>query len=134
MSSNILKKLKEKLASKEEQDKIKDYFEKINLKRNIINSQLDRLHNSNKVDILIEKTIIKYNSLEYRNRWFNRGIEPPEHLFTFLFDYSLKYGRKTTQEEWNKYSNVFTTELTYCNNYYFNLMNGQGSSIKLIKK
>ena len=35
----------------------------------------------------------KYNSDAYKDRWYNRGIFPPEDLYWFIYDYAYKYGK-----------------------------------------
>jgi len=115
-------------------DSAKEYFKKLKQKQDIKDFQLKRLSERNDIPELIEKSIIKYRSDKYKNKWFNRGYEPPDTLFYFLFDYALKYGRECTKEEWDKYSNQFTGELLYTNGYYINLMIGQGSFIIIEKE
>ena len=105
-------------------------------KENIIDSQIERFHKnySSRFSELIDKVDKKYNSKEYRNRWYKRGIEPHEELNWFFYLYAQKYGREATRLEWTKYSNTFTSELYYCLGYFFNVMNGQGTVIHIIKE
>ena len=111
----------------------KQFFEKIKNRRNIQKKQLKRIKISGKFKELIEKAIVKYNSDKYREKWYKLGIEPPELLFWTLFDYAEKYGRKCKQKEFKKYGNMFTTALFFCDGYYFNRMDGQGSAIEIYK-
>lgn len=100
----------------------------------IINNQLQRLNDHYNLDYFIDKVITKYKSKKYKDRWYNRGLIPPEDLLYFLFEYSKKYGRECNDDEWNKYGNIFSSDLLFCDGYYFNKMNGQGSIIKIIKQ
>jgi len=100
----------------------------------VLNNQLERFHKNNNFKEFIEKVIIKYDSDNYKDRWYYKGIQPPEDLYWFLYEYAVKYGRECKKKEWKKYSNNFTSELYYINGYYFNRMDGQGSIIQVIKK
>lgn len=100
--------------------------------------QLKQFHERNKNEndfrTFVEKVLQKYETKEYIMRYLNQGIEPPKSLTFFLLEYAAKYGRKATKAEWKKYSNPFTGELYYIHGYYFNLMHGQGSVVKIIKE
>ena len=122
--------------------KLRDWFDSeegikhitdIKNKNKVEARQLERLYESGCFEKLTEKAIEKYNSSEYRDRWYNRGIVPPEDLLFFLFDYAKKYGRECSEEEWIKHGNSFSSGLFFCNGYYFNMMNGQGSAIIVTK-
>lgn len=112
---------------------IEEWFNKKELEKNIKTKQLERFKERGNFNEFIEKVISKYNSDEYRDHWYNRGIEPPETLYWFLFDFAEKYGRECNDEEWEQYSNLFTSSLFYINGYYFNKINGQGSAITIVK-
>jgi hypothetical protein len=134
MSIDKLKELAEILKNKETNDSILSYFTKINNQKIILNNQLERFHNKYIFENFIKKVILKYDSEEYYNRWIKRGIEPPEHLYWFLFEYVQIYGRECNEDEWKKYGNSFTAGLFEYQGYYFNLMIGQGSAIKVMKE
>jgi hypothetical protein len=125
--------LREFLHSEEGKQSILDYFGGLNKKQSIMKSQVERLHNSGKFELLLEKSIEKYNSDVYIKRWRSRSIEPPEDLYWFLFNYAKTYGRECNEEEWHQYGNMFSSELFFCNGYIFNQMDGQGSVIKIVK-
>ena len=122
-----------KKSLENEKDEDSTFFEDLEKKRSIEVLQIKRLHKSGKFVELLEKAIEKYDSEEYVKRWYSRGIEPPETLFSFLFNYASLYGRDCSKKEYEKYGNDFTSELIFCNGYYFNLMFGQGTVI-LIEK
>ena len=129
-----LQKMRDWFDSEEGEKSITEFADKINREEEIKNKQLERFHNLGNFEHFTEKVIAKYNSNKYRNYWYDRGIEPPEDLLWFLFYYAEKYGRECSKEEWNKYGNVFTSALFFCNGYYFNRMDGQGSVIQVIKQ
>lgn len=95
---------------------------------------LQRFHEKNIFGEFVEKVLTKYATNKYKDRWYSRGIEPPETLTWFLFNYAEKYGRKCTIKEWKQYGNQFSSALFFYGDYYFNRMDGQGSFIKIIKK
>lgn len=127
------KKIDEWLDSEEGKRSIAEFAEKIERKERIKTNQLERLHKSGKFIELTEKSIEKYNTDKYRDSWYKRGIEPPESLFWFLFEYAEKYGRECDIQEWKQYGNMFTSSLFFVNGYFFNRMDGQGSVIKVVK-
>lgn len=110
------------------------YIERIKQIDTIKDMQLERLYNSNKFVELTEKAIAKYDSAVYIDKWYRRGIEPPNELLWFLLDYTVKYGRECTSDEVEKYANIFTSNMLYCDGYYFNRMDGQGSIIRVTKE
>lgn len=128
-----LKKIEEWFDSEEGKKSIAEFAEKIERKERIKTNQLERLYESGKFLELTEKAIKKYNTDKYINSWYKRGIEPPESLFWFLFEYAEKYGRECEEEEWKQYGNMFTSSLFFIDGYYFNRMDGQGSVIKVVK-
>jgi hypothetical protein len=133
-----LDKLKKWLDSEEGQLELSNYANSLVQERKIKDLQLERFNfkfsEEENFKLFVELVIQKYKSPEYKNRWFKRGIEPPNGLFWFLFEYAEKYGRECSEEEWTDYSNAFTADLFYVNGYYFNLMHGQGSIVQIISK
>ena len=124
----------EYLKSEEGKKSFELYMAEIVRKKNITIRQLERFHLKGNFNEFVEKVIDKYNSDNYRERWYKRGIEPIEELYWFLFEYAKLYGREATDDEWVKISNMFTTALYYCNGYFFERMDGQGSCINIIKE
>jgi len=119
--------------SEEGKEKVRQYFDGIKQRENIANNQIERLKGkSPEYFIQFTKQVIeKYNSIEYNDRWYKRGIEPPQDLFWFLYEYAKKYGRECTEQEWEKLSSMFTSDLRFCEGYYFERMDGQGSVIDI---
>jgi hypothetical protein len=134
----LVEDLKKFLDSPEGQKKAEDYFGKIKQREIILDSQLDRFHQrvifqEPQLNKFIEKVVTKYSSDKYRDHWYNRGIEPPENLYWFLYKYAQKWGREATEEEYETIGNYFTSGLYLVGNYSFNRMDGQGSCI-LVEK
>lgn len=129
----MLEELKAWMDSEEGQKSMQDFADKLVNEEQILNSQLERFHKLGNFSHYVEKIIDKYNSDEYRDGWYNRGFEPPETLYWFLFHYVEKYGRECDDAEWKEHANMFTSALYFYEGYYFNRMDGQGSVI-LIKK
>jgi hypothetical protein len=129
--------LKEYFNNPINQKVIDDYIVKIELEKEIKEERLTKFHlkmkNKTVFVNFVEKVIAKYKSNDYIERYINRGIQPEEALFYFLFEYAEKYGRKCNENEWKLYGNDFTSQLFFINGYYFNWMNGQGSIIKVMK-
>ncbi len=74
----------------------------------------------------IRKIIKKYNSIAYRDKFFNNGFEPPEKLFWELYQYAEIYGKRFFIIN----DNCFRYSL---GDYVFTVIHGQGSHI-LVEK
>lgn len=135
MKSEWFENTKKFLDSEEGQKSIEEFFAKENRYALMLSSQLERFKTKfgNRLAEFIEKVEQKYNSNKYRDSWYKRGIEPPEDLYFFLFDYAVKYGREASGKEWEKYANTFTSELYHIDGFFFNKMNGQGTVVKIEK-
>jgi hypothetical protein len=134
----LLDKLNDFLESEEGQKSIEEWANKIKNEQAIKDSQLERTFKKYGLNIaqIVEKIITKYNSDKYRDFWWNKGFEPPEDLYFFLFDYAAKYGVEVDEnspEEQQKCINMFTSEIYYLDGYVFNKMNGQGTCV-LVEK
>jgi len=134
VNKNIMyKELKAFYDSEGGQKHIKEYYKKLELERKIHNKQLRRLKKENFISFL-EKVIKKYESKSYQDRYWKRGLEPPNDLYFFIEDWVSKYGRNCSIKEWKKYMTPFTTRLFYFKGYYISRLDGQGSFIKIEKK
>lgn len=129
-----IQEFKEYLETPEAKEIAEKYILKIINEKKILNSQLKRFHENCNFKTFIQKVFLKYESEKYNNRFTDRGLEPEYMLYWFLFEFSKVYGRVCYKEEWMKYGNSFTIELYYYDGYYFNLMNGQGSVIRIIER
>ena len=121
------------LKSDEGHKSITDFFDKVAKEESIKAKQLERFHKFGNFSDFVEKVIVKYTSEEYTERWYKRGFEPQESLYWFLYQYAEKYGRKCNKTEHKKYGNMFTSGLFFCDGYFLNRMDGQGSVIKITK-
>lgn len=122
------------LDSEEGQASIDRHCKEIINREAIRSSQLERFHKgitNERFDNIIEKLLAKYSSNAYKDRWYKRGIEPPESLLYFLYDYAEKYGRESTKEEDRRHANTFTSGLYMLGGWWFMLCVGQGSFIKI---
>ena len=129
----------EKLESWMKTEDFDNYIKSQEYKIKIRESQLERfyyicINNEQFLDNFIKKVNEKYSSYKYRNRESKLGRIPSEYLISFLFEFAEKYGEEASDEEYNQYDNQFTTALFKYDNYYFHLMQGQGSAIHIFKK
>jgi hypothetical protein len=134
----LLDKLNAFLESEEGQKSIEEWANKIKNEQAIKDSQLERAFKKYGLNIagVVEKIVAKYDSDKYRDFWWNKGFEPPEHLYFFLFDYAAKYGvevNENSPEEQQKCINMFTSDIYYLDGYVFNKINGQGTCV-LVEK
>lgn len=125
----------EYLNSEEGQKAAQEYFSMLKDKELIGVMQCKRFHEkfSSRFSEIVEKIQTKYNTKAYVKKWYSRGIEPPEDLYWFLFEYAKQYEREATIAEHIQYGNDFTAEMFFVHGYLFNLMNGQGSVIHIHK-
>jgi hypothetical protein len=116
-----------------------DFFDDFDKLNEILEKQYSRFYDrlkskKNNFSELVEKIIDKYESNEYRDRWYNRGFEPEESLYFFLYYFAVKYGREATPNEYKRYSNEFISGIYYFDKYFFCMINGQGSSIQIFEE
>jgi hypothetical protein len=82
-------------------------------------------------DAFIEKLCTKYYSDEYRDKWYGKGIEPPETLLWYLYSYAEKNCIKCTDQQ---HLNMFTRDAYYIGSYVIQVMDGQGSVVKVDRR
>lgn len=137
MEDNMLQRLIDHLNTEEGKKSVDDYFDRIIQQEKIEDSQIDRFHikynTPEKFSYIVEKILKKYRSKEYVNREYGLGRMPNEELLFFLYNYAKKYGREATDEEFETHGNCFTADLYIIHDYCFNIMNGQGTIIKVEK-
>jgi len=121
------------LEFEEDKQSLINFSTKLKLKREIRDKQIERVKKYNFRKIT-EKVIAKYDSDKYLDRYRTKSIMPPEDLKWLLSDFVDKYGRECTKKEWEEYGNSFSCSLSYYKGYYFNVMYGQGSIVKIIKR
>jgi len=135
--TEILREGIELMKTPEGQKSIRKFVENINLKDEIRQAQLERVHTKygHRFSELVEKILDKYESEKYKSFWLRCGYyDAPCDLKHFLFDYAKKFGREATQKEYDEYHNSFSADIYIVDDWVFNLMIGQGSHIQIFKK
>jgi len=112
-----------------------DYFDSLERLKQHDDRWTDRMYERIKdnIDESIEHLSKWYDSDKYRDREYKKGYEPRERLLWVLFHVAEEYGRECTEEEYNKYGNWFTGEMYILGSYAIQVMNGQGSVIRIDK-
>lgn len=110
-----------------------EYFDRIKRRQKIQARQIKRFHTkyAKKLDWVIKKLEDKYSSNTYKDKEYKMGREPRDPLYWFLIEYARKYCRECKNK---KYWNIFTGEAYYIGSYVIQVMNGQGSAVKIEKK
>ena len=135
---SLLDKLKEYLDTDDGKKAFNDFFNAEYIKEKRLQKQCERfreyIEKNDNFEEILNKISTKYNSSEYRERWFKRGIEPPEYLYYFLYQYADNFGREATEEEYEKYNSGFMEIILFLDGYYFQKVYGQGTIINIFKK
>lgn len=115
--------------------------------KTITNLRLDRFHSYIKDNnISFEDVYLhiksKYSSKEYKKRFPN--YDEPCSLYTFLYDYAVRFGREVSQKEYDHYTNescngdmyyIDDTSKLCSTGYYLSTSYGQGECyINFIKE
>ena len=129
--SGAFKKLSEWLETPEGKTEAEKALIKMERDIQIKNAHVELFHKLSKEerDNFIKKTITKYNSDDYINRWYNRGIFPPQDLYSLFFDYGEKYG--IPQETDNPFGN---SKFLFDDKWIVEIMFGQGTVISILEK
>jgi hypothetical protein len=132
MSDDTFKKMMDFLNSEEGEKSIKEFGEKIKREEERKDRWVEKFKKivEPDIDAYLEKLIKKYDSDKYVRREYSLGYEPREPLLWIAFEYASKYCKECTDE---KYLNMFTGEAYYIGSYVIQVMNGQGSVIKIEK-
>lgn len=130
-----IEKLREFLNSEEGKKSMENFALKMQRSDEHKERWADRMWNRIKDDIdgAIERMCNWYESDKYRDREYGMGFEPREDLFWVLFNCAAKYGNECTQKEIDTYANIFTSEIFVIGSYIIQIMNGQGSVIRIDK-
>jgi hypothetical protein len=138
MGSDWLEKMKDWLDSEEGKLSMEKFIEEKKVSSQKLQKSLENFHEKYKEEKkfknFVERVIAKYDSDDYVRYWYSKGIEPPEELFWYFFEYARKYGRECTERELTEHANMFTSEIFYARGYFFNRMDGQGSVIKVTRE
>lgn len=71
----------------------------------------------------VDAVLKKYSSVEYIDKFYKRGLEPPCDLRFFLYDVAKTYGRKCSTNEIKKYGNKLVSNgYAYFGFYFFLVM------------
>lgn len=135
-TGSLVDNLKKHLDSPEGLAHAKAYFGRLENIDKMNADQVKRFWNKyqDRFDELVTKVITKYESKEYKDNWYGRGIFPPEPLYFFLYDVAKKYGKEFTIEQYHAMENaMFTDQVFILNDLCFELICGQGSAIKIYK-
>lgn len=140
MELQSIKRLKQILSTEEGRHQTYKFFNDLRLKKLIYERHIDTFHNIygkdyEKYGKLVESIIKKYKSEKYRDKWYSKGIEPPESLFFLLYDHAVKYYEEIdrTSISFKEHASTFTEALYYVNGFYIQKLNGQGTCILVDK-
>lgn len=127
---------KKHIESPEGKAHAKAYFERLDNIDKMHDNQVDRFWNKyqERFDEIVNKIITKYESKEYKDNWYGRGIFPPETLFFFLYDVAKKYGKEFTLKQYRAMEYPMFTDAVYVlNDWCFEHISGQGCAVKIYK-
>jgi hypothetical protein len=132
MSDDTFKKMMDFLDSEEGKKSIQEFGEKMKREDERRDRWIEKFKELAEPDIdsSLSRIIKKYDSDEYVRREYSLGYEPREKLLWIAFNYAEKYCKECTDE---KYLNMFTGEAYYIGSYVIQVMNGQGSVIRIDK-
>ena len=132
MKTDMFEKIKDFLNSEEGKKSMEDFDQQLSNERKHNDRWVEKfkIHCENNLDDTIVKLVTKYDSDEYVNREYKKGYMPRETLLWLVYGYATKYCPPCEDE---KYLNMFTDEAYYIGSYVIQVMNGQGSVIRIDK-
>jgi len=129
--------LKEYLDSEEGKKSLQDFFANIERQKKFYDEQVERFYQKfkHKMPELIEKIMHKYDSNAYVMREYKSGREPMCNLYDVLFSIGKKYGEEVDMDDFEKWPqiNIFTSDACVFEGYFMQVMDGQGTVIKIEK-
>jgi hypothetical protein len=130
-----LEELRAWLDSPEGEESLRKFGEKLKAEDELKERRIQYIHDNyrDRLDEIIQKLLDKYISSDYINREYRLGYQPRETLLWVLSTYSKKYGTEFTEEEYGKYSNMFTGSMFYLGNWVFEILHGQGSVLHVYR-
>ena len=130
-ASGVLKRLIEWMETPEGKAELENTQMEMEREIEINNSHVESFHKLTKEerDNFIKKTITKYNSEEYNNRWYNRGMFPPQDLYGLFYYYGEKYG--IPQETDNPFGGG---KFLFDDKWIVEIMYGQGTVVLISDK
>ena len=131
----MLQELKDFLDTEEGKKSIEEFHLKLEREAEHKERWIERMWNriQGDVDGSIEKLLTWYESDKYRDREYRIGYEPREDLLWVLMGVAGKYGEECTDNEIETYANMFTSDMRKIGSYVIQIMDGQGSVIRLDK-
>lgn len=133
---SLIEKLNDHLADPKNVADAKAYFARFENRDKMEANQVKRFWKKYNTcfDELVNKVITKYESKEYKDNWYGRGIFPPEPLYFFLYDVAKKYGKEFTLKQYRAMENTMFTDAVYVlNDWCFEHISGQGCAVKIYK-
>ena len=118
---------------------MRKFFEEKEQAEKLYASQVERLYQKwkDKIPEVIEKIMAKYNTNAYVNREYKLGFQPREALYWVINSMAVKYGKevKLNKKNAKKYPqlNMFTTSAYIFEGYLIQVMDGQGSVVRIDK-
>jgi hypothetical protein len=91
---------------------------------------------TNSFDNLLYRLIIKHDE-EYRAKCYENGYEPyPNHVLQFIIDYAFTFGKKVNKKiiKKNKLDSDFPYDITEFEGFYFQIIYGQGSIVRIYNR
>lgn len=140
MENAWIKELSNFLDSEEGKEHARKFFKNLESKNSIKEKRVLKICSLSKEELynLIDKSIKKYETLEYINRYYKRGYEPNYMLFRYIYD-AIEYLFNKKE----KGITILTTgpHISYFNNiaynldnkYIFRILHGQGSVCQIYK-
>lgn len=136
---NSMSALTKFLESEEGKESIRKFWQDKEDAAKLYASQVERFYQRHKDNMpaIIEKIMAKYESSEYVRREYKLGYQPREDLYWILESVASKYGTKVKLNKKNakKYPqlNMFTSSACIFEGYLFQVMDGQGSVVRIDK-
>lgn len=115
-------------------DSGKNYFENLKIQEEIKQvrfRKFEKYIKSIDFDIFFYKILLQHNN-DYRDKCYDKGCEPyPNNILHFIIDYVVE---NTEPVFIKKLDCSFPNQIWEFNGYYFQIIQGQGSVIKIINK
>lgn len=134
-----LDKLSKSLEDSLIKESVRKFFEEKEQEKKLYASQVERFYQKHKDNMpaIIEKIIAKYESDKYVRKEYKLGYQPREDLYWVLDSIASKYGIvvKLNKKNAKKYPqlNMFTSSACIFEGYLFQVMDGQGSVVRIDK-
>ena len=130
--SNLLEQLNDWLNSPEGKKEIELDILHHKLIREQYKRFNEKLHSVSKEErnAFFEKVKNKYDSEEYKDRWYNQGFEPENFLYDYIYEYGKEFGKEVPD---NLEIDFLVDSYIIDNTWKVELFCGQGSFISFMK-